>query len=209
MPLFLLVRHGENDYVKKGRLAGRLPGVHLNDKGRAQSQATADALAKILAERWPKAIYSSPMERARETAEPIAKAFNLEVVLRDGLLETDCGEWQDKSVKGLSRTKLWRVVQSAPSRFRFPAGETFADVQTRIRGEVDALAAAHDPKDVLICVSHADPIKLAIAYYLGLPLDLFQRLVVHPASINAVYVGEMGSQLLALNYDLSFTLPKP
>ncbi len=209
MPLFFLIRHGENDYVKKGRLAGRLPGVHLNEKGRAQAQAVAEALSRILAERPPKAIYSSPMERALETAEPIGKAFNLEVNPRDGLLETHYGEWQDKTVKSLSRLKLWRLVQMAPSRFRFPGGEAFADGQTRIRQEIDALAVQHDAKDVLICVSHADPIKLAIAYYLGLPLDLFQRLVVNPASINVLAIGEMGSQLLALNFDPSFTLPKP
>jgi probable phosphoglycerate mutase len=208
MPIFFLIRHGENDYVKRGRLAGRLPGIHLNEKGRAQAQAVAEALVKILAERPPKAVYSSPLERAIETAEPIARAFNLDVAQREGLLETHYGEWQDKSVKGLSRTKLWRIIQSAPSRFRFPGGEAFADGQARIRREIDELAALHDREDVLICVTHADPIKLAIAYYLGLPLDLFQRLVVSPASINILYVGEMGSQLLALNYDLSLSLPK-
>jgi probable phosphoglycerate mutase len=214
MPLFILVRHGENDYVKKGRLAGRLPGVHLNQKGREQAQYAAEALARLLKERPPKAIYSSPMERALETAEPIAKAFHVEVITREGLVETDCGEWTDKTLKSLGRMKLWRVVQSAPSRFCFPGGETFADAQARIRCEVESLAAAHDPKDVVVCVSHSDPIKLAIAYFIGLPLDLFQRLGVNPASINVLNVGESGSQLMALNIDASqcsasFSLPKP
>jgi probable phosphoglycerate mutase len=214
MPLILFVRHGENDYVKKGRLAGRLPGVHLNEKGREQAQFAAEALARLLKERPPKAIYSSPMERALETAEPIAKALNVEVITREGLLETDCGEWTDKTLKSLGRTKLWRTVQAAPSRFCFPGGETFANAQYRIRGEIEALAAAHDPKDGVVCVSHADPIKLAIAYFIGLPLDLFQRLVVNPASITALHVGEHGSQLVALNMDAlicagSFALPKP
>ena len=112
MPTVLLIRHGENDYVKKGRMAGRLPGVHLNEKGRQQSQAVAERLAGAPV----KAIYSSPMERALETAGPIAKSLGLEIVTRPGLIEIDIGEWQDQKLKGLSRLKIWRVVQGAPGR---------------------------------------------------------------------------------------------
>lgn len=204
MPLFLLIRHGENDYVKKGRLAGRLPGVHLNEKGRTQVQAVADRLAGTPV----KAIYSSPLERAVETAEPIAKALNLEVVQCPGLIEVDFGEWQDQKLKGLNRLKLWKLVQGAPSQMRFPGGETFAEAQHRITQQLLDLAGQHGPKDIVICVSHSDPIKLAVAYFIGQPLDLFQRLSVSPASITALYLGEGNSHLLSLNYDLSFTLPK-
>jgi probable phosphoglycerate mutase len=100
-------------------------------------------------------------------------------------------------------------VQFAPSRFRFPGGEGFIDTQERIRHEIDALCIKHDPKDLIVCVSHADPIKLAIAYYLGLPLDLFQRLHVSPASISALMVSDHGSSLLNLNYDVSLNFSKP
>jgi len=204
MPLVLLVRHGENDYVKTHRLAGRQPGVHLNKTGRKQAQA----VAKRLKGATIKAVYTSPMERAMETAQPIADALGLEAIVRPGLLETDIGKWTGKSLKKLSKKKRWRVVQSAPSLLRFPGGESFAETQHRIVRELESLANQHEPKDVIVCVSHADPIKLAVAYYLGLPLDQFQRLGVSPASITALNIGEMGSFLVTLNYDLGFFQPK-
>ncbi len=148
------------------------------------------------------------MERALETAQPIATALGLEVIVRPGLIEVDVGEWQDKKLKGLSRLKAWRKVQLAPSMMHFPGGETFAEAQQRICNDIQALAAMYEPKDILACVSHSDPIKLAVSYFIGQPLDLFQRLSVSPASITALYIGEMGSHLMTLNYDLSFTLPK-
>jgi probable phosphomutase (TIGR03848 family) len=204
MAVILFIRHGENEYVKKKRLAGRLPDVHLNEKGHQQAQAVAERLTGSSI----KAIYSSPLERCLETAVPIASALNLEVIPRPGLIEVDFGEWQDKKLKGLSRLKLWRLVQGAPSRARFPNGESFFEAQHRVCQEIDALAALHEPKDMFVCVSHSDLIKLAIAYYIGLPLDMFQRLHVGPASITALQLGETGSGLLTLNYEISFTLPK-
>ena len=204
MPLVLLIRHGETDFVKKNRLAGRLPGVPLNKKGRAQALAVAERLRGAPV----KAVYTSPMERARETAQPIAEALGLEPVARDGLLETDIGEWVGESVKKLQRLKLWKIVQAAPSMLRFPGGESFAETQMRIVRELEELCKQHEAKDILICVSHADPIKLAVAYYLGLPLDNFQRFMVSTASITALHIGEMGGRLLTLNYDLAFSLPK-
>jgi probable phosphomutase (TIGR03848 family) len=204
MPVFLLIRHGENDYVKKGLMAGRLPGVHLNKKGCKQAQAVADKLVGAPV----KAIYSSPLERAVETAEPISQALALEVILRPGLIEVDIGEWQNQSVKQLSRQKIWKTVNHAPSRMQFPGGESFAEAQIRIGNEIGILSKQHEPKDLVICVSHADPIRLAVAYFLGLPLDLFQRLYIAPASITAMDIGEVGSKLLTLNYEISFTLPK-
>ena len=174
MPIFLLIRHGENEYVKKGLMAGRLPGVHLNKKGHGQARAVAEKLAGAPV----KAIYSSPLERALETADPISQALSLDVIIRPSLTEIDVGDWQDKSLKQLRRLKLWKTVSNAPSRLQFPGGESFADAQIRISTEIDVLSRLHEPKDLVICVSHADPIRLAVAYFLGLPLDLFQRLVV-------------------------------
>lgn len=203
MPLFLLIRHGENDYVKEGRLAGRKPGVHLNETGRSQAQEVAEKITNAPI----KAVYSSPLDRTLETAEPIAQALNLEVVPRAGLNEVDFGEWQGKTLKSLRRRKLWKVVQGAPSQMRFPGGESLAEAQLRFCQELDILAKKHKPKDMLVCVSHSDMIKLAAAYYIGLHLDLFQRLHVSPGSITALNINEMGGHLFSLNYDLSFTFP--
>lgn len=200
MPIFLLIRHGENDYVKQGKLAGRLPGVHLNETGLQQAQRLAEHLSKTPL----KAIYASPLERALETAAPLAKTHKLEVQIRPGLLETAIGAWTDQPLKALRRTRLWKTVQLAPSRFRFPEGESFAESQQRIVSELEALCQMHAAKDLVACVTHADPIKLAVAYFLGLPLDNFQRLCVSPASITALQLNEHSSSLLALNYDLFF-----
>ncbi len=133
MPVILLIRHGENDYVKKNRLAGRYPGCAPECKW----PGTGRALAEKLGDAPIKAIYSSPLERALETAAPLAQALGQEVQLRDGLIEVDFGEWQDQRLKALSRTKLWKAVQGLPSRMRFPGGETFADAQQRICREIE------------------------------------------------------------------------
>jgi probable phosphoglycerate mutase len=208
MPLLLLIRHAENDYVKKGLLAGRMPEVHLNEKGQAQAQALAQILARSLAKAKMQTVYSSPLERALETAEPLARALSVPVTKREGLLETDYGEWQGIALKVLRRTKAWKLLQGVPSLFRFPGGESFADSQRRICRELEDLTAMHGPKDVVVAVTHADPIKLAVAYYLGMPLDCFQRLVVAPASVTTLNVSEKGCQLLTLNFDPSFLRAK-
>jgi broad specificity phosphatase PhoE len=203
MPTIYLIRHGENDYVKTGRLAGRLPGVHLNEIGRQQAVDIAQALCRTLPKERVKAIYSSPLERAMETAEPIARAFDLEIIPRAGLIEIDYGEWQDKTLKSISRMKIWTRVQAAPSLFTFPGGESFTDAQTRVVNEIKDLLCQYEEKEAILCISHADPIKLAVAYFIGLPLDLFQRLKVAPASINGLFIDQGISRLLTLNYDLS------
>jgi probable phosphomutase (TIGR03848 family) len=200
MPIILLIRHGENDYVKKGRLAGRQPGIHLNDTGRKQAQALAENIIQRFDKTAVKAIYSSPLERTMETAQPIAASLGMEIITRPGLLETDYGEWQDKKLKGLSRLKIWRLVQNFPSLMRFPGGETFAETQMRICQEIESLCKTHDPKDIILCITHADPIKLAVAHYLGLHLDMFQRMSVSPGSISALHISESFARLLTLNF---------
>lgn len=205
MPLFLFIRHGENDYTKKNKLAGRLPKVHLNDYGMNQAQA----LSKALKETPITAIYSSPLERAMETATPIAKSIGLTIQKEKGLLETNVGSWQGKSLKRLYLHKHWKVIQRAPSRAQFPNGETFYECQNRIVATIDAISSKHKPKDIVACVFHADPIKLAVAHYIGLPLDHFQRLGCDTGSVSAVYIGEMGANLMKLNQRPPFDfLPK-
>jgi len=197
MPVLLLIRHGENEYVKKGRLAGRKSGVHLNERGHAQAQALAKGLAKLPI----KAVYSSPLERTMETAAPLADQLKLEVIPRDGLLEVDYGTWQDKTLKQLARRNLWKTVQYAPSHAAFPEGETFAEAQLRIANELTALCQMHSAKDLIACVGHSDMIKLAVAYYLGLSLDFFQRLVVQPASISTLHIAPgQSARLINLNH---------
>ena len=196
MPLLLLIRHGENDFVKTGRLPGQRAGIHLNERGQKQAQALADGLKDVPI----KAIYASPLERAVETAEPIAKARNLQIFQEPNLLDADVGRWQGKSLKVLRLTNAWKIVQHSPSRFQFPEGESFIDLQTRIANALENIVRKHNkPKDIIAVVFHADPIKLAVAHFLGLPLDHFQRLSCDTGSLSAIYVNEMGANLVKLN----------
>jgi probable phosphoglycerate mutase len=205
MPLLLLIRHGENEYVKTGKMAGRLPGVHLNQRGRQQAADLAEALKDVPL----KAICSSPLERAMETAEPLTAGRKLEIQLRPDLMDNDIGKWQGRSLKALSRMKKWKIVQQAPSRFTFPEGESFLQTQARIASCLDEIAARHKPKDIVAVVFHADPIKLAVAHYLGMPLDHFQRLACDTASLTVLYINETDSRLIKLNQRPPFDfLPK-
>jgi probable phosphoglycerate mutase len=145
-----------------------------------------------------------------ETAEPIAAARKLELQLRPELMENDIGKWQGRSLKALSRTKKWKIVQRAPSRFTFPEGESFLQTQTRVITCLDAIAARHKPRDIVAAVFHADPIKMAVAYYLGMPLDQFQRLACDTASITVLYLNETGAHVMKLNQRPPFDIvPKP
>jgi probable phosphomutase (TIGR03848 family) len=196
MTIIYLIRHGENDFVAKNKkLAGWLPGVHLNQRGRAQ----AEKLAEMLSKTRFKAVYASPLERTMETATPIAEAQGLKVVARQGLGEIKIGRWEGQSLKVLTKRKLWSVIQNTPSLARFPDGESFVEAQDRTVSEIEALRSEHNrAKATIACVSHADVIKLIIAHYLGLPIDLFQRIVVAPASISVLQIDEV-PRLLTLN----------
>jgi probable phosphomutase (TIGR03848 family) len=205
MALLLLIRHGENEYVKTGKLAGRLPEVHLNERGQQQAVELAEALGNLPI----KALYSSPLERARETAAPLAEKLSLTVEIRSGLLETGIGEWAGQELKVLSKLPEWKTVQAAPSRFRFPGGESFAECQTRLISEIESIVKVHKADEIIACVSHADPIKLVTAYYLGMPLDHFQRLGCDTASVTVFMLGEKGVLLAKLNQRPPFNFPLP
>ncbi len=168
----LLVRHGTTPTTGK-ILPGRAPGLHLADAGVRQAEAAATAIGELSGVR---AVYASPMERTRETAQPIARACGVRVRRREGLNECDFGDWTGRRLATLSRRTEWQTVQRAPSLFRFPNGESFVEMQARITSEIGALCAAH-PGETIVAVSHADPIKAAAASALGTPLDLFQRIV--------------------------------
>jgi probable phosphoglycerate mutase len=199
----LLVRHGTNDYVKTHRLAGWTPGVHLNDHGRLQAASVAERLAS---ERVA-AVYSSPLERTVETAEAIAACHQLPVVTVEGIAETRCGEWTGQLVEELTKSDLWKTIQIAPSRARFPGGESFREIQSRMVSALDELIQAH-PEQTIVIVSHSDPIKLAVAFYIGQPLDLFQRIVIQPASITELEFSAFTPRLLRTN-DCAHLPPEP
>ncbi len=192
--LVLMVRHGETPTTGK-LLPGRAKGLHLSDAGRAQAEAVAERLAVL-----PRidAIYASPLERTRETAKPIAAARNLPVKVDRGLLEADIGEWTGMELKVAAKTPEWKTVHSYPSGFRFPGGESFPEMQQRMVGTIDRLRAAH-PGQVIVLVSHADPIKAAVAHALGTHLDLFQRIVISPCSVTTISYGDFGPIVLSVN----------
>jgi probable phosphoglycerate mutase len=192
--LVLLVRHGQTP-TTGSTLPGRAPGLHLSDIGRVQARAAADRIAAL---KDVAAVYASPLERTRETAKPIAAARGLKVRIDRGLLECDFGGWTGSKLKDLMKLPEWQTVQRYPSGFRFPDGESFAEMQTRTVGALDTLVARH-PGETIVAVSHADPIKAALAQALGTHLDLFQRIVVSPCSISAVLYGPTGPAVLAAN----------
>ena len=181
MPTLLLIRHGENDMVGR-KLAGRTPGVHLNEKGQKQADAVAQALGKAPI----KAVYSSPMERAAETAQPLAAALGLEVQIRPELIEIDYGRYQGRSFKQLQRAKIWKEVLKNPAEGRFPDGESFIEAQTRVTNELEAIAALHAEEEIVACFTHADVVRLSIAHYLQMPIDAFQRLMVNTTSVSVI-----------------------
>ena len=196
--LVLYVRHGRTP-TTGARLPGRAPGLHLSDEGRAQAEAVAAAIAdRSETGQQVAAIYASPMERTRETAAPIARALGLRVRTAPGLNECDFGKWTGRRLKDLMKLKAWATVQRQPSAFRFPGGESFAEMQARITGQVADLVARH-PGQTIVCVSHADPIKAALAQAVGTPLDLFQRIVVGPCSVSAVLHTTERPVVLAMN----------
>lgn len=190
-----LVRHGRTPTTGEV-LPGRAPGLHLSDEGRAQAEAAAERIAAL--RRPPAAVYASPLERAVETARPIAARLGLRVRIERGLLECDFGTWTGASLRALRRRRAWRTVQLLPASFRFPGGESFAEMQVRIVGAIDRLGERHQGAS-FVAVSHADPIKAAVAATAGMPLDLLQRLVVSPCSVTALVRSQSTNHVLCVN----------
>jgi probable phosphoglycerate mutase len=192
MAYFYLVRHGHNDYLGKA-LAGRLPNVHLNEQGKADAERVAEALASKGIQR----IISSPLERARETALPLARKLNLEIEIDEGILEIGFGDWTGKTMAELDQSEHWSRFNTYRSGTRIPSGEHMIEVQTRVVAALDQLRA--QPANCLALFSHGDPIRLALAYYLGVPLDLFTRIEISPGSYSLLRVEDWGAQILCMN----------
>ncbi|MPY93905.1 MAG: MSMEG_4193 family putative phosphomutase [Acidimicrobiia bacterium] len=193
--LVLLVRHGKTP-TTGSVLPGRAPGLSLADEGRDQARAAAE---RVVGLERVRAVYASPLERAQETAAPIADALGVGVRTEEGLLECEFGEWTGCELKALFKLPDWREVQSSPSTFRFPEGESFSEMQVRITGAISRIVADH-PGEAVVAVSHADPIKAAVAAAIGTHLDLFQRIVISPCSISAIQYPRHGAPVvLAVN----------
>ncbi|MBW3548758.1 MAG: MSMEG_4193 family putative phosphomutase [Actinobacteria bacterium] len=190
----ILVRHGQTP-TTGSVLPGRAAGLHLAEAGTAQAEAVAQRLGEL--DRVD-AVYTSPLERTRETAKPIARARGLRARVERGLLECDFGEWTGRSLKELGKLAEWTTVQRYPSGFRFPGGESFSEMQARITGALARLVERHRG-GVVVAVSHADPIKAAVACALGTHLDLFQRIAISPCSISAVSYGTTSPMVLTVN----------
>jgi len=193
MTRFLLIRHATNDTVGK-RLTGRMAGVSLNEEGQAQAQKLAERLAGLPVT----AVYSSPLERAVETAEPIAKLLHLENSVSEDFLEINFGEWTNTAFEDLVKQPKFQLFNSFRSSTRIPGGELMAEAQVRIVRGLEKLCVQH-PHETVAIVSHADLIKAAVAYYAGIHLDMFQRIEISPASVSVVEIYDETARILLVN----------
>jgi len=190
----ILVRHGQTPSTGK-ILPGRARGLHLSQAGREQAERAAERLAEL---GRVAAVYTSPLERAKQTAAPIAAALGLKPQTERGLLECDFGTWTGKQLSTLSKRPEWATVQRSPSNFRFPGGESFVEMQQRMITTLEDLRQRHRGKTI-ICVSHADPIKAVVAHAVGTHLDLFQRIVISTCSLTAIAWFDSGPISLMTN----------
>jgi len=189
-----LVRHGTTPTTGKV-LPGRAKGLHLSDKGLEEADRVGERLSTLGSVR---ALYASPLERTRETAKRISAHLGLPVVAERGLLECDFGEWTGAALADLRRRPEWVTVQQHPSGFRFPGGESFAELRARMASCVERLVAAHEG-EVIVAVSHADPIKIVVGDALGQSLDLVQRIVISPCSVSVLAYSTGAPMVLGVN----------
>lgn len=194
MAKFLLIRHATNDTVGK-RIAGRIKDLHLNEEGKQQAVDLANRLKHLPIS----ALYSSPLERAIETAEPLAEMLHLKINAHPGLLEINFGEWTNKTIEELNNDIVFNRFNSFRSCTRIPGGELMTEAQLRIIQCIGELNSSHSNETVAI-FSHADMIKAAIAYYAGIHIDLFQRIEVSPASVSIIELFGNSARIDLLNH---------
>jgi probable phosphoglycerate mutase len=193
MTVLLLIRHALTDVTGK-KLSGWTPDVHLNTRGREQAEGLAERLAPLRIA----ALYSSPLERCRETAAPVAAQKALKIQRRKDLGEVRYGDWTNKSLRQLAKTALWQTVQNNPAAARFPNGESLLECQTRVAAEAGRLADEH-PDQMVALFSHGDPIRLLLAHFAGVHADHFQRIMVSPASVSVVALGHGVPRIVRMN----------
>lgn len=178
--LILLVRHGQTPTTGKV-LPGRTAGLYLSEQGRDQAARVAQRLAALPVT----SVYSSPLERTRETASPTAEHFGLPIIEESGLLEGDFGDWTGAQLADLMKLPEWKTVQHQPDQFRFPNGESFAEMRDRMAATLAKLRD-HHPGGTVVCFSHADPIRIAVSDALGNSLSKFQRISIGPCSVSVI-----------------------
>ncbi|MBA8795312.1 2,3-bisphosphoglycerate-dependent phosphoglycerate mutase [Friedmanniella endophytica] len=214
MPTVLLVRHGRTTANATGVLAGRTPGVELDEVGRRQAEEAGRRTAELPV----RAIVSSPLQRCRQTAQALlaARPAPCPTATEKGLIEAGYGDWTGKALKDLAKEKLWKTVQTQPSAVRFPGGESMTEMSARAVDAVHrwnaTLAAEHGEDALWVAVSHGDVIKAILADALGMHLDAFQRIMVDPASISVVSYTDARPYVLRMNStsaDLAALLAKP
>lgn len=188
----LLIRHASNDWLGH-RLAGWTPGVHLNERGRAE----AALLAARLAGHPIDAVYASPLDRTMETARYVAGPHDLEVLVDEAVGEIRCGEWEGRELSVLRADPLWARMREDPIGVSYPGGENIQQVQSRAVTLLERLRSEHG--GVVAVVSHADVVKSVVAHYLGLPLERFRRLQVAPASLTVLQSSASGVRLVLFN----------
>lgn len=193
MSEFYLIRHGDHDWLPKG-IAGRIPGVHLNARGKEQVEQLAIRLAAVKFD----AIYSSPLERAMESAEPTARAKGLEILIAPEMLELDFGEWNGATFEQLRADPRWAEWNKFRSVVRMPGGEAMSEVENRVITFIER-THAQNPTGVFAVFSHGDAIRAGLCYFLGMPLDLLPRVEVEPASVSMVQLGPDGPRVLGVN----------
>lgn len=197
----LLIRHAACDHVGH-RLAGRAPGVPLNEEGRRQAHALARALAGLPVE----AVYSGPLERARETGAALAERLALPLRQAPGLDELDYGDWTGRSLESLSGDPVWRAFNASRGATRVPGGETMGEVMVRAVAELERLRRAH-PDGMVAAVSHGDVIRGLLLHALGIPLDHIHRLEVAPASVSTLRLFDDLCQVLLVNWTVAGPMP--
>ena len=193
MTTFYLIRHGANDFIARG-IAGRMPGIHLNAEGRRQS----DQLVLKLKDKPIRHIFCSPLERTRETAEPLARALNLEIQVSEAIHEVNFGDWNGKTLDELASIPLWKTWNQFRSGVQVPNGELMTQVQSRVVTFLQKLRKDF-PDQHIALFSHGDPIRSALVYFMGAPLDLLTRLEVEPGSINILGVDDWGAKVYGIN----------
>jgi probable phosphomutase (TIGR03848 family) len=204
--IVLFVRHGTTPTT--GRvLPGQAKGLHLSESGKAEAAAVAERIAALPAGSV-EAVYASTLERAGETAAEIASRVGKQVEVEPDLVDCDTGEWTGQELATLRKLPEWQTVERWPSGWRFPGGESSAELQARIAGVVERLRARH-PGKMVVAVSHADPIKAAVGSALGSPFDFNDRIAIAPCSVTAIAYGRAGATVLAVNStgDLARAVP--
>lgn len=193
MTTFLCIRHGNCNPI--GRyIAGRIEGIHLNREGQEEVEALADSLINIGIEK----VFSSPLERACETAEIICRKINLDYEIKHELIEIDYGDWSGKTIEDLCRLTSWKQYNRQKSLTHVPNGEMLIEIESRMAGFVEAIRRKY--KGIVALISHGEPIKCLIAHYTGIPIDLIGRIEIDTASLTTLVLDDYNAQLLCLNY---------